>query len=764
MAAARPLAPPVVLAALLLLCGFDSIAGADTPSAEYLFPAGGQRGTTVRFRVGGTYFHGRAEFLMSGPGVTASPEVTEVDTVFFEGPMIYKPASQRAENYPRDHAGEVQIDADAAVGARYWRTRTSQGVTPSRPFLIGDLPEIIEEEIDGPPVPAAVRVNTTINGRIFPREDVDVWTFQAERGRWYQAEVLAEQLGSPLDSLIQVVDPDGRLIAENDDSAHSRDSLLAFRAQRDGIYQLRIYDSQFRGLQSYVYRLTLREGPPNSQPFPLAIEAGSDDRLQPGWRKLPFGTPADQSLTRRWVSTLPVVQRDDDDEVGQPITGPFVGAGRMTKQDQRWTWKAEVPGKYDLQLTPADPRTLLSIDVEDDEGKSLARFQPDPTRPQHPTLTFTAGESTVQLRISSSTSGTTATGSASAATSYVLICRRQQPDFQLRLDTDAVTLNRGGEASLKVLAERRQFTGEIKLRVETLAAESGVTVSESKIPAKKPIGAVAFKADKQARVRPHEIRVIGEAEIDGKTVTRVATLPSPLAPKDRDRVVLGVSMPTPFQLDGIAFETRYGARGTRFRRHFVVHRNGYHGPLTVRLADRQIRHLQGVTAEPIEVAKDANEFDYPIRIPTWLEMNRTSRTVVMAIGTVKDELGQEHQVSYTSSVPKDQIILLTAPCPIAITTPKPSLRVSPGEIIEVPFRIDRGVLKSAPAVVRLLFPRHFQGVRAEPLTLAPNRTEGVLRVHIDERLGVLNMPVTLQMETLHDGAPVIAETKLKLSR
>src|SRR5258708_7827524 len=59
---------------------------ADEPAASYIFPAGGQRGTQVELRVGGLSLHDGASFELIGAGVTASPRITPMETVCFEGP------------------------------------------------------------------------------------------------------------------------------------------------------------------------------------------------------------------------------------------------------------------------------------------------------------------------------------------------------------------------------------------------------------------------------------------------------------------------------------------------------------------------------------------------------------------------------------------------------------------------------------------------------------------------------------------------------
>jgi len=170
--------------------------------ASYLFPAGGQRGTTVDVRVGGLFLYNKCSFEMLGSGVQASSPIERMRSLFFEGPLLPLPDSQQAEDYPRDLAARVKIAAEAELGVRRTRLWTAEGAASGLYFQVGDLPEIIEQEIDGDPLPVAVQLPVTINGRIFPREDVDVWSFSARKGQTISCEVHAARLGSPLDAFL----------------------------------------------------------------------------------------------------------------------------------------------------------------------------------------------------------------------------------------------------------------------------------------------------------------------------------------------------------------------------------------------------------------------------------------------------------------------------------------------------------------------------------------------------------------------------------
>src|SRR5262249_62319292 len=116
--------------------------------------------------------------------------------------------------------------------------RRAEGAWSGRRSQVGGWPEIIEAETAGDPVPVEVKLPVKTNGRIFPRQDVDVWAVTLKKGQTVSCEVYAARLGSPLDSLLEIVDPSGRVIAENDDT-FGADSFVRFTAAADGKYLVR---------------------------------------------------------------------------------------------------------------------------------------------------------------------------------------------------------------------------------------------------------------------------------------------------------------------------------------------------------------------------------------------------------------------------------------------------------------------------------------------------------------------------------------------
>ncbi len=185
-----------LLSVLIVACA-DDRAMANPPVASYLFPAGGQRGTTVPIRVGGLFLYDRCGFEVLGTGIHSPSKIEKMPTLFFEGPLLPLPDSQQAEDYPRDMAASLRISADAALGVRRARVWTAEGAASGLTFVVGELPEIIEDEIEGDPIPVSVKLPVTINGRIFPRQDVDIWSFSARKGQAITCEVNASRIRFP---------------------------------------------------------------------------------------------------------------------------------------------------------------------------------------------------------------------------------------------------------------------------------------------------------------------------------------------------------------------------------------------------------------------------------------------------------------------------------------------------------------------------------------------------------------------------------------
>ncbi|MFT3868956.1 MAG: PPC domain-containing protein [Nibricoccus sp.] len=119
-----------------------------------------------------------------------------------------------------------------------------------------------------------------VNGRIEKPGDRDVFGFDGRAGEEVVVEVFARRLNSPLDSILQLLGPDGKQLAANDDSVdkgdglntHHADSRISLKLPVDGAYTIHLADTQHQGGPECAYRLHVR--PPHPD-FELRVAPSS---------------------------------------------------------------------------------------------------------------------------------------------------------------------------------------------------------------------------------------------------------------------------------------------------------------------------------------------------------------------------------------------------------------------------------------------------------------------------------------------------------
>src|SRR5262249_31763731 len=161
------------------------------------------------------------------------------------GPYHQNPIAQQPFDYPQDLAARMRIAADATPGVRYWYCTTSEGATQLRCFVVGDLPEVMEDERKTRQgCPQNISLPVTVNGRSYPRGDLDEYAFTGKAGDVLSGEVVSKRLGHKLDGRLELFDAQGRSIATSE-VGFGRDPLLIVRLPADGRYVLRIHDIAF---------------------------------------------------------------------------------------------------------------------------------------------------------------------------------------------------------------------------------------------------------------------------------------------------------------------------------------------------------------------------------------------------------------------------------------------------------------------------------------------------------------------------------------
>ena len=208
----------------------------DVPYPTAVFPAGGQRGTTVDFELSGVNMPSPARQALALPAT--SPMA--VEQISLEG--------------------------------------LTQGVA-ELPLLTGEAPEQNEQEPnDAAAAAATIPMPITLNGRFDKAGDEDWFQFSLEAGQGALIQTAADRhLRSPVDTVLELYDEQGTKLADNDDGrifwaqvAHdfeSSDSWLPFTAKAAGTYRIRVRDQSAAAGPRAIYRLTVEPLKPDFRLF-----------------------------------------------------------------------------------------------------------------------------------------------------------------------------------------------------------------------------------------------------------------------------------------------------------------------------------------------------------------------------------------------------------------------------------------------------------------------------------------------------------------
>ena len=149
-----------------------------------------------------------------------------------------------------------------------------------------DLPEYCEHAAAA----GVVKLPLLISGTVNKPGEVKNFRFRAEKGQKVVAEVFARRLGSPLDSLLKILGPDGKTVACNDDFPRPNfglnmqhvDSYVCFKAPASGVYQAVLSDTAGAGGKDCGFFLRLDFPRPDFRVYaapsavPVSMDRGAD--------------------------------------------------------------------------------------------------------------------------------------------------------------------------------------------------------------------------------------------------------------------------------------------------------------------------------------------------------------------------------------------------------------------------------------------------------------------------------------------------------
>lgn len=507
---------------------FAQSVGLPAPRLLTLMPMGGASGSTFDVTISGDFLDGADRLVFSDPHITAVTKLA-------------------AGGKPEPNRFVVTVAAECPTGVYEARVMSRLGLSSSRAFSVGTLPEVVRVSPNTSLATAMkLKLNSVCNAASTARS-VDHYVFEARRGMRVLIDCAAKGIDSKLAPVVIVADAAG-----NDLQVERRGGALVFSPPADGEYVVKVHELTYQGGPAYFYRLVLQElaadAPvvrhPSTQPvnsfswppagLPVAAATGEQEPNNDAARVQRISLPCD-------------------------ISGSFYPAADVdlfefeAKQGDEW-WVEIASERFGL---PTDPAVLVQFvegSGKDETTTDVAEMSdiPSPVKVSsngyaYDGPPYNTGSSDVLAEFVAQKTGryrlklTDLFGGTrnDPRNVYRLVIRKAAPDFAIAAwalhmelrngDRNAlskpISLRAGATMALEVVVIRRDgFDGEIQLEMKDLPA--GIHSTGLKIPARKSRGCMLISADADASDAFATARIAGRSVIGGREVVRPCRLAS----------------------------------------------------------------------------------------------------------------------------------------------------------------------------------------------------------------------------------------------
>lgn len=790
----RSLKPTIVLVSVfnigLLLFQHEAQGQLIPGGVGYAFPAGGKAGTKIEVKLGGQDWTPDTEFFVDDKRVKLELLSTPGPVLMHEPPYWFDIKSFANDPpLPREISARFTLPEGMPPGPIHWRVANANGAGNGGIFMVGNTPEILEDESLRIPQQLP-EFPVTVSGRLKRIEEVDRYQFKAKKTGIIRCDLFARSLGSDFNGVIEVHDQNQRKIAEIFDT-EGTDPSLAFAVEKDITYTVAIRDVDYRGFRSFTYRLAMDSGPKILAAIPAAGRRGQKQTIEfigigiaTGLAKIEsiikeVSFPDDEKLTSFSYKLetpfgnsqdflFPLSNLDEKIAGPEPLMVPGAVTGRLTEATKSDTYSFKGK-KGELWTVSCDTGKIgsnldITISILGPDGKELAS-KDDSSPSMDPELPITLpadGDYKIIVRDLSGKSKT-------PASVYRLVIDKTKSNFKLRtLPSASVPI--GGTLALAITIIREPgFKEPVALAFSNLP--EGVSVPANLIIA--PTAAslnVTLTCNKDAPASAMLARIIGTAKIADQTITNTALAPlkGDLAARNSDSsltesILVATTIKPPFKVKPVVADGGIRVhRGATYLPEIIIERNeGFKGEITLDMAGTQSRHRQGIRGPVVAVGPEVKKLSYPVFLPEWLETARTSRIALVAIAQIPDPKGK---IRYVQAAMDGQVTMSIEGAMLKLLHPSEELVLPTGSTFEITLKLARSNKLKEPINLEIIAPDELKGLVTFNSVVWPANTD-TLKVKVTtkseaklEGSWILTARVTTQFEK----HPVVSEVGIEV--
>lgn len=690
--------------------------------------------------------------------------------------------------FPTDLAGNgtnaaevtyrVKVPADVPVGVYGLRVATPQGVSNLRLFAVDDLPSVAQARPNQTLANAqAVTLPVAVDGYV-DNLGRDYYKFSAAAGQRLSVEVLARRLGSPLDSMIRLLDARGRELAYSDDALGlGSDSMLSYTVKEAGDYVVEVRDIRFQGGGNFLYRLRIGDFPCVTVPYPMGIQRGAPAQVTfagqsvEGIQAVPVSLPADAK--QNWLTLGAKLAGSKSSGFGVVSVGASPEALEVEPNDEQaqatrvpveasFNGRFDKPGDVDRFIFTAKAGTrLVFTGVTRQQGSPSDLFlrllktdgaevaQADDTGPNDGIIDYTFpadGDYTLVVEDLHRRGG--------AEFAYRIAVGPFIDKFELSASADTLNVPAGGLATVIINAVRGSFGGPIELSL--VDAPEGVAATPTTIG--PGLATTVLTISAAANVPPgkvYHLKIAGKSQAGNNVYTAIATVtaaqraafsnlavpPQTLA----DTVALGINPPPLFVLKTDKPEIVFGKDMSATVKVLSTRAGDFAEEIALAVLPPPPAGLPpGVTAAVKPVAKGTNEVD--------IVFSANAQAPLGAFSVVLQGTGKQGDKSGAQPIPA---LTLKLQAPFELKPDFGGAKITKGAKLKVKVTAVRNPAFAGP--ITLTFQNLPKGVTAPAAMIAADKSDIELELEAaaDAAVGAVNN-IVVQGEGMNGNAKLAA--------